>query len=64
MTQIFENNIVKFCEQYLNDKFSFFEEEKAFFHAKIKHQYQKSSSSKNPHAKNKDYTHKKYHVNV
>ena len=26
-----ENNIDKFCEQYLNDKSTFFEEEKAFF---------------------------------
>ena len=35
----FENNVDKFCEQYLNDKSAYFEEDKAFFHAEIKHQY-------------------------
>ena len=32
----FEKNIDKFCEQYLNDKSTSFEEEKAFFHTEIK----------------------------
>ena len=35
----FENNVDDFWKQYLNDKFASFEEEKLFFHAKIKHQY-------------------------
>ena len=30
------NNIDKFCEQYLNDKSSSFEEDKVFFHAQLK----------------------------
>ncbi len=38
----FKNNIDKFCEQYLNDKSTFFEEEKAFFYTEIKHQWHKS----------------------
>ena len=59
-----ENNIDKFCEQYLNDKSEFFDEEKAFFCAEIQHQWDKSSSSKNPHAENKDYTLEQDHVNV
>jgi hypothetical protein len=59
-----ENNIDKFCEQYLNDKSAFFDEEKAFFCAEIQHQWDKSSSSKNPHDENKDYTLEQDHVNV
>ena len=59
----FENNVDKFCEQYLNDTSSSFEEKKAFFCAEIKHQYHKSSSSKNPHAENKFFTLEQDHVN-
>ena len=33
-----DNNIDKFYEQYLNDKSTFFDEEKAFFCAEIQHQ--------------------------
>ena len=59
-----ENNIDKFCEQYLNDKSTFFDEEKAFFCAEIQPQWDKSSSSKNPRTENEDYTLEQDHVNV
>ena len=35
----FENNVDEFFKEYLNDKSTSFEEEKAFFYAEIKHQY-------------------------
>ena len=50
----FENNIDKFCENNLNDKYVFCEELKAFFSIEIKHQCHKSFSSKNSPTKNKD----------
>ena len=59
-----EQEFDDFCKLYLNDKSSSFEEEKAYFCAKIKHQYHKSSSSKNSHAESNDCTLKKDHVNV
>ena len=45
----FENNVAKFCEQYLNDKSAFFDKEKAFFCAEIQYQWDTSTSSKKLH---------------
>ena len=38
----FKTNIDKFCEQYLNDTSTHFEEEKAFFCDELKCQYHKN----------------------
>ena len=42
----------------------FLTKRKHFFCVEIQHQWDKSSSSKNPHAENKDYTLEQDHVNI